>query len=37
MAMVMYVQDYDETFPCVTGNGYPVQPGIPSGDQTSGL
>ena len=30
----MYVQDCDETFPCVTGQGYPPQPGIPTEDQT---
>jgi prepilin-type N-terminal cleavage/methylation domain-containing protein len=32
--LLMYTQDYDETFPCVTGNGYPVAPGIPTDDQT---
>lgn len=32
--MMMYVQDYDETFPCVTGQGYPPQPGIPTDAQT---
>jgi prepilin-type N-terminal cleavage/methylation domain-containing protein/prepilin-type processing-associated H-X9-DG protein len=32
--LLMYVQDYDETFPCVTGNGYAAVPGIPTDDQT---
>ena len=33
-AIVMYIQDYDETFPCVTGNGYPPVEGIPTDAQT---
>ena len=32
--LLMYTQDYDETFPCVTGNNYPPTVGIPSDDQT---
>ncbi|HLH78704.1 MAG TPA: DUF1559 domain-containing protein [Chthonomonas sp.] len=32
--VLMYTQDYDETFPSVTGNGYPPQPGIPFGTDT---
>ena len=28
-AVIMYVQDYDETFPCVTGNNNPPVPGAP--------
>jgi prepilin-type N-terminal cleavage/methylation domain-containing protein/prepilin-type processing-associated H-X9-DG protein len=32
--MMMYIQDYDETFPAVTGQGYPPQAGIPTEDQT---
>jgi prepilin-type N-terminal cleavage/methylation domain-containing protein/prepilin-type processing-associated H-X9-DG protein len=33
-ATMMYVQDYDETFPLVTGQSYPPQPGIPTDAQT---
>jgi len=32
--LLMYTQDYDETFPCVTGNNYPVDPSSPFGTQT---
>ena len=32
--MQMYIQDYDETYPCVTSENYPTQPGVNFGDQT---
>jgi prepilin-type N-terminal cleavage/methylation domain-containing protein/prepilin-type processing-associated H-X9-DG protein len=32
--MQMYIQDYDETYPCVTAENYPVQPGVDFGTQT---
>lgn len=33
-ALLMYEQDYDETFPMVTGQNYPVDPGSPFYGQT---
>ena len=33
-AILMYVQDYDETFPCVTGNNTPPAAGSPFDGQT---
>ena len=32
--ILMYVQDYDETFPCVTYENYPVAPGVDWGSDT---
>src|SRR5438874_1863479 len=32
--MMMYIQDYDETFPAVTGQSYPAVVGIPTDAQT---
>jgi prepilin-type N-terminal cleavage/methylation domain-containing protein/prepilin-type processing-associated H-X9-DG protein len=34
LGLLMYCQDYDETFPCVTGQSYPAVPGIPTDAQT---
>jgi prepilin-type N-terminal cleavage/methylation domain-containing protein/prepilin-type processing-associated H-X9-DG protein len=34
LGLLMYCQDYDETFPSVTAHNYPAVPGIPTDAQT---